>query len=102
MGTLPWAPAFAGATDIIVPTIRFPIPPKPTLDGDRARMIRSNGLEGEREHGGNGDLEFSAARASRARWVWRHRRGHVDPDRQRRPPHPVARARERAEELHRR
>ena len=45
---------------------------------------------------------FKLLRTSRARRLRRDRRGHVDPDRQGRPPHPVAGARERAEELHRR
>ena len=47
-------------------------------------------------------LELQAARPSRARRLRRHGRRHVDPDRARRPPHPVAGARERAEEFHRR
>ncbi len=43
-------------------------------------------------HGRYRDLEFSPAGAPRARRLRRDRRGHVDPDRQGRPPHPVARA----------
>ena len=47
-------------------------------------------------------LEFQAARAARARRLRRHGRGHVDADRQGRPAHHLAGARERAEEFHRR
>src|SRR5215831_13274913 len=47
-------------------------------------------------------LEFQADRPSLARRFRRHGRRHVDPDRARRPPHPLARARKRAEEFHRR
>src|SRR5215831_6281244 len=43
-------------------------------------------------------LEFQAHRPSLARRFRRHGRRHVDPDRARRPPHPLARARERAKE----
>ena len=46
-------------------------------------------------------LEFQAARPSRTRRLRRHGRRHVDADREGRPPHHLARARKRAEELHR-
>ena len=49
-----------------------------------------------------GHLELQAAQSPYARWLRRHGRGHVDPDCARRPPHPVAGARKRAEEFHRR
>src|SRR5260370_6900072 len=45
-------------------------------------------------------LEFQAHRPSLARRLRRHGRRHVGPDRARRPPHPLARARKRAEEFH--
>ena len=46
-------------------------------------------------------LEFQAARPAHARRLRRHGRRHVDADRAGRPPHPLAGARERAEEFHR-
>src|SRR5712691_1405399 len=47
-------------------------------------------------------LEFQAVEPPYARRFRRHGRRHVDPDRARRPPHSLARARKRAEEFHRR
>ena len=80
-----------------------------TGEGSRAKEARERASHGQARGGAKparqrrtDHVEFQAHRPSRARRLRRHGRRHVDPDRAGRPPHPLARARERAEEFHRR